>query len=452
MSVQSLRTVIVGGGFTGLFAALHLDPKHHGSEVILIDREERFVFKPLLYELVSGEMGTEQVWPCFAELLAETRITFLQRDVQAIDLSQRHVCLAQGEVITYDHLVIALGSVPGYFGTPGASTHALAFHTAQDALAVAEQMRQRIQQAALSNDLSERQQLLTFAIVGAGPSGVELTATLADCMSEMYKGLEGNPDEIRMMLISRGDILPGVPARLQNTARHALGKRQAQVEIITGATVQRIQPSQVDYLQDKELHSLAAGIIVWTAGTALHPLVSELAVSPTQRDPQGRLRVTPTLQLPEYPEVFAGGDCCGLLQPQPATAQIALQQGAAIAHNLLTLQREGQLQPAQVQSLGTLMKLGLGEGAAEILDRFEVKGKLGNIIRQVRYLELLPTPLHNFKATTEWLTEDVFLRLMNAENPEAELTALKQSRGFPLSCSYEVSGTTSQVGARPPVF
>jgi NADH dehydrogenase FAD-containing subunit len=432
MPVQSLRTVIVGGGFTGLFAALHLDPKHHGGEVILIDREERFIFKPLLYELVSGEMGAEQVWPCFAELLAETGVTFRQGDVQTIDLSQRHVRLSYGEVIAYDHLVIALGSVPGYFGTPGASTHALAFRTAQDALAIADQIRQRIEQAALSNDLAERRQLLTLAIVGAGPSGVELAATLADCMSEMYKGLEGNPDEIRVVLISRGDILPGLPARLQNTARHALGERQAQVEIITGATVHRIQPAHVDYLQDKELHSLAAGIIVWTAGTALHPLVAELAVRPEQRDSQGRLRVTPTLQLPEYPEVFAGGDCCGLLQPQPATAQIALQQGVAIAHNLLTLQREVQPQPAQVQSLGTLMKLGLGEGAAEILDRFEVKGNLGNLIRQVRYLELLPTPMHNWKATTEWLTEDVFLRLMGAENPEAELIALKQSRGCPV--------------------
>jgi NADH dehydrogenase len=115
------------------------------------------------------------------------------------------------------------------------------------------------------------------------------------------------------------------------------------------------------------------------------------------------------LQLPDFPEVFAGGDCAVDMENLlPATAQVAYQQGAAIAHNLKAISEGDELTPAHVRLRGTLMKLGLEESVAEIFDRFEVKGKLGHLIRQATYIELLPKPVHNFKVTTEWLTDEIF--------------------------------------------
>ena len=137
-----------------------------------------------------------------------------------------------------------------------------------------------------------------------------------------------------------------------------------------------------------------------------------MPIAPEYRDNQGRIQVTPTLQLPDFPEVFAGGDCAvDKDNPLPATAQVAYQQAAAIARNLKAISEDGEPSPAHVRLRGTLVKLGLEESVAEIFDRFEVKGKLGHLIRQAAYLEMLPTPLRNFKATTEWLTDEIFHRI-----------------------------------------
>ena len=126
------------------------------------------------------------------------------------------------------------------------------------------------------------------------------------------------------------------------------------------------------------------------------------------------MKVTPTLQLPEFPEVFAGGDCTvDTTNPLPATAQVAYQQAATIARNLKAISEGKSPSPASVHLRGTMMKLGLEESVAEIFDRFEVKGKPGHLIRQGVYLEMLPTPVRNFKATTEWLTDEIFHKFVN---------------------------------------
>lgn len=133
------------------------------------------------------------------------------------------------------------------------------------------------------------------------------------------------------------------------------------------------------------------------------------------RDRKGKLIISPSCQLPEYPEVFAGGDCAVSPEdPQPALAQVAYQQAKAIATNIKARCEGKDVKPAKVSLRGTLLKLGMGESVAEIYNRFEVKGKAGHLIRQATYLEMLPTPLHNFKATTEWLTEDIFEQFISS--------------------------------------
>lgn len=408
--------LIAGGGFTGLFTALHLSHQRCSLPTILIDQDWSFIFKPLLYEFLSGEMNVEIVWPRYDKLLHNSGVKFVRDTIQAIDLTARQVQLTSGLHYTYSHLVLALGSTTGYLGIQGAQEHSLAFRTGEDAIALGQHLRDCLQRASQTEDPQARRSLLTVAILGAGPSGVELAATLADLLPDWYAQLGGNIQEIRIVVIQRGtEVLKGAASdRLRQTAQAALQDRPVPVELLLEAEVSALHANGVEFERHNQTEVLPAATMIWTAGTATHPLIQALPIPKEHRDKRGRLQVTPTLQLPDFPEVFAGGDCAVCLQnPLPATAQVAYQQAAGIARNLKAISEGGEPTPAQVRLRGTLIKLGLEESAAEIFDRFEVKGKLGHLIRKVTYLEMLPTPIHNFKATTEWLTDEVFHRIAN---------------------------------------
>jgi len=412
MAQSTYPTVILGAGFTGLFTALHLCHQRYPRPVVLIDQKERFVFKPLLYEFLSGEMNTNQVWPRYAELLDCSGIAFVQDTVLNIDLQRRQIELASGLHYTYSNLVLALGSAISYFDIEGAKENTIPFRSGEDAMALGQHLRQCLQRASQTADPQQRSTLLTVAVIGAGPAGVEMAATLADLLPIWYDKLGGNSQELRVVILNRSkEILKGdVNSRLRPTAEKALRQRTVPVELLTEVSVSAIRPSQVEYKRHK-LETLAAGTIIWTAGNTAHPVIKNLSIPEEHRDHQGRLWVTPTLQLPGFPEVFAGGDCAALGEnPLPATAQVAYQQGAAIARNLQAIAKGEAPSPAHVALRGTLMKLGLGESAANIAERFEITGRLGHLIRKGTYLELLPNPVHNFRVTTDWLTDEIFQR------------------------------------------
>lgn len=420
------QTAIVGGGFAGLFTALHLAHQQYPRPVILIDRNDRFCFKPLLYEYFSGQMDAKQVVPRYEELLQGSNVKFVQDSVQAIDLNTREVKLASGNNYNYSNLVLALGSVTDYFGIAGAKEYTLPFWTQADAIALERHLHECLQQARHTRDAEQRRQLLSVAIIGAGPSGIEIAATLADLLPHWYEALGGNPREIRVTILSHGkEILEGdVNAHLRSTAQIELIKRDVPVEFMLGAAATAIRPQEVEYKKGDRTSTLPASTIVWTTGSSIHPLIKDLPIAAEKRDRHGRLLVTPTMQLPDFPEVFAGGDCALIKDSSlPATAQVAYQQGAAIAHNLIALATGGELQPAKVNLRGTLLKLGLENAAANIYDLVEIDGEIGHLIRQGTYLELLPTPIRNFKATAEWLKEEIFHQHLDA-NPTGK-TALR---------------------------
>lgn len=403
------QTVIVGGGFTGLFTALYLSHQRYSGQITLIDASESFVFKPLLFEFLNGQMDGEQVCPRYQELLQGSGVAFVHDTVQHIDLTGQKVELTSGSHYAYIHLVLGLGSTTGYFETPGAVEHSFAFCSEQNVLALRQQLDQVFHRASQTEDPQLRQKLLTVAIIGAGPTGVELAATLADWLPGWYAELGGNPQEIHIVLMNRSqEILSGdVNAQLHETAHTALQQRAIPVEILTGAPVTALYGGKVEYTRDNQPTVLEAETIIWTAGTATHPLLKTLAISEEHRDKHGKPFIKPTLQLIDYPEVFAGGDCVTLQQPEPALAQVAYQQAKAIAHNLISVSMNKEPEVSHVSLRGTLMKLGAQEGAAEIFDKYEVKGHPGHIIRTLTYLEMLPTPVHNLKVTAEWLSDEV---------------------------------------------
>lgn len=409
MQQVSHPTVILGGGFAGLFTALHLSQQNYSHPIILIEQRDRFSFKPLLYELLSGELHSEQVYPRYKELLVGSKVRFVQDIVQSINLFQSRVSTASGQLFKYGNLVLALGSKTSYFNTPGAAEYAMPFTSGKQAIALRKHLHHRLHQAIQTKNSERRRLLLTVAIIGAGPAGIELACTLADLLPIWYDELGGDGSEIRVYLINRSrEILKGdVNSHLRCTVQRAMKNRVVPVDLLFDAAVTKITPEGVEYQQQNQTQILQAGTIAWTAGTVPNPLLMELEVSQSR----GRLVVEPTLQLPDFPEVFAAGDCAiNSHHPQPPTAQVAYQQGMAIAQNLQRMKESKSTIPVQIQMRGTLMKLGLNEGVANLFDKLQIKGQAGHLIREGTYLQLLPNSAHNRKVTTEWLKDELFQR------------------------------------------
>ncbi|MEH2062487.1 MAG: NAD(P)/FAD-dependent oxidoreductase [Nostoc sp.] len=405
------QTVIIGGGFTGLFTALHLAHENYPRSVILIDKDERFCFKPLLYEYFDGEMDSFQVVPRFSELLKGSGVIFVQDTVQSIDLHQREVKLVSGNSYNYSNLVLALGSVTGYHQVDGAREYAFPFWTQEDAIALDRHLRDCLQKAVQTEDSEQRRKLLTVVIVGGGASGVEMAATLADFLPHWYSALGGNSAEIRVVLLNHGkEILDGdINNPLREIAERELNKRTVPIEIIVEAEATTISLNSIQYKHNEQIETLATHTTIWTAGTSINPLIKDLPIPKEHRDHHDRPLVTPTMQLLDFPEVFAGGDCAAVQDNSlPPTAQVAYQQGANIAQNLKAIALGEELKPVKVNIRGTLLKLGVNNSAANLFNVFEVTGEPGHLIRQGTYLTLLPTPIHDFKATTEWVDEEIF--------------------------------------------
>lgn len=251
MAYPIYQTVIIGGGFAGLFTALHLSHQHYPRTVILIDQNDRFCFKPLLYEYLSGEMDAAQVLPRYEELLNGSGVIFVQDCVQSIDLQERQIQLASGDSYGYSNLVLAPGSVTGFFGVEGAQQNALPFRTQADAIALDRHLHDCLQQAIKLQEPAQRIQLLTLVIIGSDPSGVEMAAMLADLVPHWYKAMGGTESQIRVILVIHSELLKGdINSHLRATAERELEARTIPVELLLGAEVTAIHPHAVEYRQN----------------------------------------------------------------------------------------------------------------------------------------------------------------------------------------------------------
>jgi len=424
MTVNSSATVIVGGGFVVLFTALHLRHRQHSDPIILIDPQARFVFKPMLYEVLTAELPESVVCPSYQELLVNSEIEHWAETVTGLDLHNRTLTLASGQQQGYKNLVLAVGAVQGYLGTEGAEHHAFAFRSREEAIALKSHLQACLRQSLATADPAERQALLTVAIVGAGPAGVEMAATLADLLPSWYLSMRGNVHDLKIYLINHAPtILAGdANVHLKTTALEALNNRTIPVGLRLGVGVKAVTDKQLIYQEkgQEQTQLLETYTTIWTAGTAVNPLIQAISeqIPLEHRDRHGQPLVSQSLQLLDYPDVFAAGDCVSVQDnPKPALAQIAYQQGAAIAHNLIAFQNHQPLITPDPQLRGTLMKLGLGNSVANLFDKVQIDGKIGDLLRNATYLELLPTPLHNFKATTQWLEEETIHRFHRPHAP-----------------------------------
>ncbi|MFQ3612624.1 MAG: NAD(P)/FAD-dependent oxidoreductase [Cyanobacteriota bacterium] len=380
-------------------------------QITLVDRQERFVFAPLLYELLTGEMEDWEVAPRFRDLLSSESVQFVQGSVASIDLKSQRVVLTDGQSLDYDGLVLALGGETPLDRVPGAAEYAFPFRTLADAQRLRTHLKRLQDRASISSAVG--QSSVRLAIAGAGASGVELACKLADRL--------GTGGQIRLIELG-SDILSGFAESSRVAAQKALQDRGIRVELRTQVVgIEAVDEQRKDTLtlhvrriDSEAMASDPVDAVLWTVGAQMSAVINTLDLPKTE---QGRLQVLPTLQIPSFPTVFALGDVAAVVdadgQRVPATAQAAFQEASYCAWNLwAALTQERPLLPFRYLSLGEMLSLGVDTAVLSALGGFTLTGPLGYLARRAAYLVRMPTLEHQLKVGWNWISRPLWEGLL----------------------------------------
>lgn len=346
--------VIVGGGFGGLNAARAL--RRAPVNVVLVDRNNYHLFQPLLYQVATAGLEPEEIArPVRAILRRQKNFDFRLVEVNGVDFAQRRLDTSAGP-LPYDFLVLSHGSETNFFGLDSMQQHGLGLKDIPDAVQIRNRVLTSFEQAMLETDPERRRAMLTFIVVGGGPTGVEMAGALSELIRLVlvkdYPRL--NIKDVRILLLEATDkILAAMPERLREAAVKTLWRKW--IEVRFNAVVTAYDGALVR-LKSGEV--IPARTVIWAAGVKARPLVSE-----------GRVRVAPTLQHPEHPEVYVVGDVAHLEehgQPLPMVAPVAIQMGTHAARNIRHALRGEALEPFRYRDQGTLATIGRNAAVADV--------------------------------------------------------------------------------------
>jgi len=357
------RVVIVGAGFGGLYAARAL--RGAPVRVTVIDRRNYHLFQPLLYQVATAALSPGEIaGPIRAILRAHAGPEVWMAQVASVDVARRRVTLADGGAVDYDYLVLATGATHAYFGHPEWEAYAPGLKTIDDAIEIRRRFLLAFETAERESDADRRRRLLTFAIVGGGPTGVELAGALVEiarhALPREYQRVDTR--SARVVLLEGGPrVLASWPPALSARAEAQL--RKLGVEVRTGARVTRIA---ADALELNGTETLAAGNVIWAAGVAASPLGAALGVP---LDPSGRVPVAPDLSVPGHPEVFVIGDLAHVTRDGhdvPGVAPAAMQMGRHVADAIRADLARRPRRPFRYRDKGSLAVIGRGAAVAQI--------------------------------------------------------------------------------------
>jgi NADH dehydrogenase len=358
--------VIVGGGFGGLFAARAFDGAP--VKVTLLDRHNYHLFQPLLYQVATAELSPADVAsPIRWILRRQKNIEVLLAEVVAIDPAGRHLLLDHDEPASFDYLILAPGATHSYFGHDEWSTDAPGLKTLEDALAIRQRVLLAFEVAERTSDADQRRRLLTFVIVGGGPTGVELAGALAEIARQSMRTnfRRISPESSRIILLEGGAHVLGTFAEpLRHAARRSL--ERLGVEVRTGAIVTGVDERGVTIGTAGDVDRIDAHTVLWAAGVAASPLAKSLGVP---LDRAGRIAAEPTLRVPGHPRIFVVGDLCAFVdngRPLPGVAQVAMQQGAHAARNIRRAIDGKPLEPFHYKDYGIMATIGRGAAVGDI--------------------------------------------------------------------------------------
>jgi NADH:ubiquinone reductase (H+-translocating) len=358
--------VIVGAGFGGLNAARAL--RRAPVEVILVDRHNYHLFQPLLYQVATAGLEPEQIAkPVRAVLRGQKHFDFRMVEVTGIDLARRQLATSAGP-LPYDFLILSPGGETNFFGLESVARNSLGLKDIPDAIAIRNHVLRRFEQAMLEPDPERRRALLTFVVVGGGPTGVEMAGALSELIQLVlvkdYPRL--NIKDVRVLLLEATDkLLATMPERLREAAGRTLWRKY--IEVRFGATVSDFDGARVS-LKSGEV--IPAHTMIWAAGVRAAPLGSWLGAAALVGR-QGRVIVEPTLQLRGHPEVFIVGDAASVgdgaeQQPLPMVAPVAIQMARTAARNIVATIKKKPLENFHYRDQGTLATIGRNAAVADV--------------------------------------------------------------------------------------
>jgi NADH:ubiquinone reductase (H+-translocating) len=406
-SMKKNRVLILGGGFGGLYAALAFEKRHHPDfEVTLISQDNFFLFTPMLHEVAASDLDLTHIVNPIRKMLRH--VHFFEGEVRSVDITKRQVVVAHGfdrhaHSLEYDHVVFALGSVTNFYGIANLAERAITMKSLGDAIALRNRLIEHLEEADSECATDDRESLLTFVVAGGGFAGVETIGSINDLLKEAlpyYPNLRS--EMIRVVLVDPGEfVLPELGEQLGRYAGSKLAERG--VEIRPNTKIKAVTSNGVELSDGTHINTRT---LVWTAGTAPHPLLETLPLPKERR----RLKVNGAMGVEGYPGIWALGDCAMIPDEhgghQPPTAQHASREGKVLAHNIVANSLGQDLIPFRFSTLGLLASIGRRTGVARILG-VNFSGFLAWWLWRTIYLLKLPRVEKKVRVALDW-TLDVF--------------------------------------------
>jgi len=406
------RIVILGAGFAGAYCAQALERKldRASSSILLLDRNNYFVFHPLLVEAGAGSLEPRHAVVSIRAFLRST--TFLMADVISVEpVNRRVVCRVAGEPTTqeigYDHLVLALGSITRLPEVPGLARYGLEMKTLADAVQLRDRAIQMLERADACDDAARRRALLQFVVVGGNFTGVEVAGELQVLMSQARRHYPRvRREEIGVTLVElSGRILSNLDVDLAEYAEQQLSRRGIAVKLNT--TLTGIEEDKVSFSGGAVL---PAHTVIWCAGIQPHPLIAQTGLPTT---PQGYLICEPELRVRGQENVWAAGDCASIPDPDgkpyPPTAQHAVREGAHLAANLARALSGEPLLPFRYASRGSLVPLGCRTAVAKVFG-VKLAGFPAYFLWRTYYWLKMPGWSRKFRVALDWTADLIFAR------------------------------------------
>ena len=379
------RVLILGGGFAGLNAAQKL--KRGPVEVTLVDRRNFHLFQPLMYQVATGSLSPGEIAaPLRGVLSRQKNAEVLLGEAVDIDPDAKRVTLRDGAALEYDSLIVATGSKTSYYGKDQWRTWAPSLKTVEEATAIRHKILYAFEWAERAATEAEAREWLTFVIVGAGATGLELAGALAEIANETLKHdfRRINPTEARIIIVEGGDrVLASYPPDLSAKAEELV--KRLGVEIRKGVMVTGIDANGVTYKKGDEVGRIAAKTVLWAGGVTMTTFGYKLGErTHAETDRSGRIKVNPDLTVPKYPNIFITGDLAYAVgkdgKPLPGVAQVAIQGGAYAAKTILKrLRGETDIEPFHYFDKGDMAVIGRASAVANIFG-FHVSGLLAWLI------------------------------------------------------------------------
>ena len=350
------KVVILGAGFGGLTAARALDSI---ADVTLVDRHNFQTFLPLLYQVSTAGLAADHVAYPVRGALRKTKVKFRMGSPISVDHKNKSVKLDSSEVLDFDYLIIALGSATNDFGIKGVAENALGMKTVNEALAIRSEIMRRFEDLCRFEDDTK----FSIAVVGGGPTGVEMAGAIAELKrGPLTSDSEAAAKNIDVYLVEAGArVLPALSPKLSARTKRDLEKLG--VKVLTGAAVKEVKPRQIIFADGSKIPS---EVTVWAAGVKGEPTMKKLSVP----EDNGRIAVDPSLQVTNYPYIFAIGDIAGAKGNDgrflPMVAPVAMQQARFVAKQIERLSKNQSLQTFKYVDKGSMATIGRHKAVVEV--------------------------------------------------------------------------------------